>query len=58
MPVYIYQFEDGQEVEVTQSIHDEPLLHYTHPDLLHAMPVKRVPQPTVATFKGSGWARG
>ena len=57
MPTYLYRFEDGTEVEVVQSIHDDPLVHYTHPDLLHAMPVNRVPQRPVANFKGSGWAR-
>ena len=57
MPTYTYRFEDGIEVEVVQSIHDDPLVHYTHPERLHAMPVKRVPQPVVADFKGGGWAR-
>lgn len=57
MPVYVYRFEDGKEIEVRQDFDDDVLTHATHPDLLHAMPVKRVPQPAVATFKGSGWAR-
>lgn len=57
MPTYTYRFEDGLEVEVVQSIHEDALTHHTHPELLHAMPVKRVPQPAVANFKGEGWAR-
>ncbi len=57
MPVYRYKFEDGVEIDVGQPIDSDPFEYLTHPDLLHAMPVKRVPQAVVANFKGSGWAR-
>jgi predicted nucleic acid-binding Zn ribbon protein len=59
VPTYLYRFEDGETIEVTQSIHDDPHTQLPHPKYAGAMqPVKRIPQVPGATFKGDGWARG
>lgn len=59
MPKYLYRFEDGETIEVEQSIHDDAHELLPHPKFAGAaQPVKRVPQIVGATFKGDGWARG
>ena len=57
MPIYRYRFDDGVEVDLVQSIHDEPFTWHHHPYTSKPASCRRVIQKPAVTFRGDGWAR-
>ena len=55
MPKYIYRFEDGVTVEVSQSIHSDTLERLRHPDSGKEELVTRVPAKVGVILKGKGF---
>lgn len=55
MPIYVYRFEDGTEVEVAQGIHEDSLEILRHPETKQECPVKKVYGRVGIAFKGNGF---
>ena len=55
MPTYVYRFEDGTEVEMAQSIHEDAHEVLPHPVTRAVGPVKRVYGRVGVAFKGDGF---
>ena len=55
MPVYVYRFEDGTEVEVAQGIKEDAHETLTHPVTRVVGPVRRVYGRVGVAFKGGGF---
>jgi predicted nucleic acid-binding Zn ribbon protein len=57
MPIYVYRFEDGLEVEMAQGIHEEAYQTLQHPETKQQGSVKRVYGRVGVVLKGSGFYR-
>ena len=55
MPVYVYRFEDGTEVEMAQGIREDAYEVLSHPVTRAVGPVKRVYGHIGVSFKGGGF---
>jgi predicted nucleic acid-binding Zn ribbon protein len=55
MPVYVYRFEDGTEVEVAQGIKEDAHTELPHPVTRAVGPVRRVYGRVGVAFKGGGF---
>ena len=55
MPVYVYRFEDGTEVEMAQGIKEDAYQVLQHPVTRKPAPVKRVYGHIGVSFKGGGF---
>lgn len=55
MPVYVYRFEDGTEVELAQGIHEDAYQVLEHPVTRKPALVKRVYGRVGIAFKGGGF---
>ena len=55
MPVYVYRFEDGTEVEVAQGIKEDAHEVLPHPVTRVVGPVRRVYGRVGVAFKGGGF---
>jgi predicted nucleic acid-binding Zn ribbon protein len=55
MPVYVYRFEDGTEVELAQGIHEDAYKELPHPVTRAVGAVKRVYGSIGVTFNGGGF---
>jgi predicted nucleic acid-binding Zn ribbon protein len=55
MPVYVYRFEDGTEVEVAQGIREDAYEVLPHPVTRAVGPVRRVYGAVGMVLKGSGF---
>ncbi len=55
MPVYVYRFEDGTEVELAQGIHEDAYEVLRHPESRKEEAVRRVYGSVGVSFKGNGF---
>lgn len=55
MPIYVYRFEDGVEVEVAQGILEDAYETLPHPETKQDSPVHRVYGSVGIAFKGKGF---
>ena len=55
MPIYVYRFEDGTEVEVAQGIHEDAYEVLPHPETKQEGSVHRVYGRVGIAFKGNGF---
>lgn len=55
MPIYTYRFEDGTEVDVAQSIHEDALEVLKHPVTKQDGAVHRVYGSVGIAFRGNGF---
>ena len=55
MPIYVYRFEDGAEVEMAQGIREDAHEVLPHPVTRAVGPVKRVYGHVGVVLKGSGF---
>jgi len=55
MPVYVYRFEDGTEVEMAQGIREDAYEVLPHPVTRAVEAVKRVYGHIGVSFKGGGF---
>jgi predicted nucleic acid-binding Zn ribbon protein len=55
MPVYVYRFQDGAEVELAQGIHEDAYETLPHPVTRAVGPVRRVYGRVGVAFKGGGF---
>jgi len=55
MPIYVYRFDDGTEVEVAQGIHEDAYEVLPHPETKQDGAVHRVYGRVGIAFKGNGF---